>query len=53
MTKFPRDARNFAMATRSSQSLDSESDLTPGWEHDSLYDEATWGLQAVCPQALG
>lgn len=53
VTKFPGDARNFATATRSSQSLDSESGLTPGWEHDSLYDEATWGLQAVCPQALG
>ena len=53
VTKFPGDARNFATATRSSQSLDSESGLTPGWEHDSLYDEATWGLQAVCPPSIG
>ena len=53
VTKFPGDARNFAMVTRSSQSLDSESGLTPGWEHDSLYDGATWGLRAVCPPSIG
>lgn len=49
VTKFPGDAKNFAMATGSSQNLDSESGLTPGWEHNSLCDGATWGLQAICP----
>ena len=49
VTKFPGDARNFEMVTGSSQNLDSESGLTPGWEHDSLCDGATWGLQAICP----